>query len=152
MAKSGDFYCRYHVSNKGTFTEYEVKENGVLKYANGCGEIIRRNCTLSSAVLTEIRRIILDSGILNEIDTRWPDKDSTGGQELEIRIGNEHISFTCSNIGSVAEIDRFYKKENIEVTTDKPDPLGLKSFFYLGQDLRVLIQSLIKTHFSTRAM
>ena len=152
MASSEDFYCRYYVTNKGSFTFLEIYESGKIKYSNGAGEIIRRRCTLGIAVLAEIKKMISESHILSEIDTRWPDKDSSGGQELEIRIGNEHISFTCSNIGSIAEIDRYYRQENIGVSDDNSDPFGLKSFFYLCQDLRVLVQSLIKTHFSTRAM
>ena len=152
MASSVDFYCRYNVTNKGSFTFFEIYESGKIKYANGAGDVIRRDFTLGTAVLSEIRKMISESHIFSEIDTRWPDKDNSGGQELELRIGSDHISFTCSNIGSVAEIDRYYRQENIEISGDNPDPLGLKLFFYLCQDMRVLVQSLIKTHFSTRAM
>lgn len=28
-----------------------------------------------------------------EDDTKWPEKNKDGRQELEIRLGNEHISF-----------------------------------------------------------
>lgn len=28
-----------------------------------------------------------------EIDTKWPKRNKDGRQELEIRLGNEHISF-----------------------------------------------------------
>jgi len=28
-----------------------------------------------------------------EDDTKWPQKNKDGRQELEIRLGNEHISF-----------------------------------------------------------
>lgn len=30
---------------------------------------------------------------LREDDSKWPQKNKDGRQELEIRIGNEHISF-----------------------------------------------------------
>jgi hypothetical protein len=31
-----------------------------------------------------------------EDDTKWPQKNKDGRQELEIRLGNEHISFEVS--------------------------------------------------------
>lgn len=37
--------------------------------------------------------MIKDSEIMKEDDTRWPQKNKDGKQELEIRLGNEHISF-----------------------------------------------------------
>jgi hypothetical protein len=36
--------------------------------------------------------------ILREDDQRWPKKDVVGRQELEIRLGNEHISFEVNLI------------------------------------------------------
>ena len=30
---------------------------------------------------------------VREDDTKWPEKNKDGRQELEIRLGNEHISF-----------------------------------------------------------
>jgi len=32
-----------------------------------------------------------------EDDTKWPQKNKDGRQELEIRLGNEHISFEVSD-------------------------------------------------------
>ena len=51
---------------------------------------------LSSSVIDEIKRIISDSEITAEDDNNWPQPDRVGRQELEIKIGNEHISFTVS--------------------------------------------------------
>jgi protein mago nashi len=31
-----------------------------------------------------------------EDDSKWPEKNKDGRQELEIRLGNEHISFEVS--------------------------------------------------------
>jgi protein mago nashi len=31
--------------------------------------------------------------IIREDDTKWPQKNKDGRQELEIRIGSDHISF-----------------------------------------------------------
>ena len=33
---------------------------------------------------------------LREDDTKWPQKNKDGRQELEIRLGSEHISFEVS--------------------------------------------------------
>ena len=51
------------------------------------------------AVMDELRRIIEDSEIMAEDDELWPQPDRVGRQELEIVIGDEHISFTTSKIG-----------------------------------------------------
>ena len=49
--------------------------------------------------MDELRRIIEDSEIMAEDDELWPQPDRFGRQELEIVIGDEHISFTTSKIG-----------------------------------------------------
>jgi protein mago nashi len=61
-----------------------------------------------------------------------------GRQELEVVYGNEHISFTCSKIGSLSDVSG----------TD--DPEGLRSFYFLIQDLKVLVFSLISMHFKIK--
>lgn len=48
---------------------------------------------VSSRVIQEIKRIIKESEIMKEDDAKWPQKNKDGRQELEIRLGNEHISF-----------------------------------------------------------
>ncbi len=70
-----------------------------------------------------------------EDDTNWPEPDRVGRQELEIVLGTEHISFTCSKIGSLAEIQA------------SKDPEGLRAFYFLVQDLRCLVFSLVGMHF-----
>lgn len=44
-------------------------------------------------MISEIKRIIKDSEVMKEDDEKWPQKNKDGRQELEIRLGNEHISF-----------------------------------------------------------
>ena len=39
--------------------------------------------------------------INREDDTKWPEKNKDGRQELEIRLGNEHISFEVKNCNLV---------------------------------------------------
>jgi len=107
---------------------------------------------VSSLVIAEIKRIIKDSEIMKEDDTKWPQKNKDGRQELEIRLGNEHISFevgisrtplkdstnSClktAKIGSLVDV------------TESQDPEGLRVFYYLVQDLKALVFSLISLHF-----
>ena len=48
---------------------------------------------VSSLMISEIKRIIKESEVMKEDDSKWPQKNKDGRQELEIRLGNEHISF-----------------------------------------------------------
>jgi hypothetical protein len=41
---------------------------------------------------------------MKEDDNNWPEPDHIGRQELEIVMGNEHISFTTSKIGSLVDV------------------------------------------------
>lgn len=92
-----------------------------------------------------------------EDDSKWPQKNKDGRQELEIRLGSEHISFEvgkstiihctlCTNqnptqtakIGSLVDV------------TESQDPEGLRVFYYLVQDLKALVFSLIGLHFKIK--
>jgi hypothetical protein len=42
------------------------------------------------------RGIFVDLMSSREDDSKWPEKNKDGRQELEIRLGNEHISFEVS--------------------------------------------------------
>lgn len=87
-----------------------------------------------------------------EDDSRWPEPSKVGRQELEIVLGDEHISFTvryspqahafmlkvdfqCAKIGSLVDIQ----------SSDDPD--GLRTLYFLVQDLKCLVFSLIGLHF-----
>ncbi|KAE8676796.1 Protein mago nashi-like protein [Hibiscus syriacus] len=104
---SGEFYLRYYVGHKGKFghefLEFEFRPDGKLRYANNSNykndTMIRKEVFLTPAVLKECRRIITESEIMREDDNNWPEPDRVGRQELEIVMGNEHISFTTSKIG-----------------------------------------------------
>ena len=56
---------------------------------------------------------------MKEDNNNWPQPDRVGHQELEIAMGNGHISFTTSKIESL-----------IDVKSSK-DPEGLQIFYYL---------------------
>jgi protein mago nashi len=106
-----EFYCRYYQGHKGKFghefIEFEVLPSGVLKYANNSAykskgqDVIRKLVTVSPAVVAELKRIIVESEVTKEDDNNWPEPDVVGEQNLEIKIGNEHISFTCAKISSM---------------------------------------------------
>lgn len=43
------------------------------------------------------------SKVMKEDDNNWPEPDRVGRQELEVVIGNEHIHFTTTKLGSVLQ-------------------------------------------------
>jgi protein mago nashi len=142
-----DFYLRYYVGHRGPFghefMEFELLPSGKLRYANNSNykddKMIRKECFLSPAVVEEARRIIKQSTITNVDDQNWkePDRDSAR-QELEIKIGFEHIALTTAEVESLVDLQK------------SSDPDGLKVFFYLTQDLKSLIFSLITLHFKVK--
>jgi hypothetical protein len=50
-------------------------------------------------------------------------------------LGNNHISFTTSKIGSYMDVQ------------NSKDPNGMRVFYYLIQDLKCLVFSIISLHF-----
>ncbi|KUF97606.1 Intraflagellar Transport protein 80 [Phytophthora nicotianae] len=99
------------------FMEFEFRSNGKLRYANNS------NYKKDSMIRKE------------EDDKEWPEPDRVGRQELEVVLGNDHISFTCAKIGSLLDVQ------------DSKDPEGLRVLYYLVQDLKCLVFSLITLHF-----
>merc|ERR1711990_598853 len=124
-----DFYIRYYVGHKGKFghefLEFEFRPDGLLRYANNSNYkndvMIRKEVYTSKAVIEEVKRIIDESELLKEDDALWPPPDRIGRQELEIVMGDEHISFTTSKIGSLIDVNNCKDSE------------GLKCFYYLVQ-------------------
>mmetsp|Transcript_25135 Transcript_25135/g.36957 ORF Transcript_25135/g.36957 Transcript_25135/m.36957 type:complete len:153 (-) Transcript_25135:255-713(-) len=148
MSETDEFYVRYYVGHKGKFghefMEFELSPSGKLRYANNSNykldTMIRKEVFLSPAVVEEIKRIIVESEITKEDDKHWkePNEHTLGRQELEIKIGNEHIAFTCAEIKSLQDVQ------------ESDDPEGLRSFYYLTQDLKCLMFSLISSHFKVK--
>ncbi|XP_055327948.1 protein mago nashi-like isoform X1 [Paramacrobiotus metropolitanus] len=140
------FYVRYYVGHRGKFghefLEFEFRPDGRLRYANNSNykndTMIRKEVVVHPAVMDEVRRIISESEILRENDQKWPVPDRVGRQELEILMGSEHISFTTSKIGSLMDVN------------NSTDPEGLRCFYYLVQDLKCLVFSLIALHFKIK--
>ncbi|KAI0970028.1 Mago nashi protein [Xylaria arbuscula] len=148
---SEPFYIRYYSGHSGRFghefLEFDFRVVGdgrsaVARYANNSNyrndSLIRKEMCVSSLVVDEIRRIVKSSEIMKEDDSKWPQKNKDGRQELEIRIGNEHISFETAKIGSLIDV------------TESADPEGLRVFYYLVQDLKALVFSLTSLHFKIK--
>ena len=148
-AHTDEFYVRYYVGHKGRFghefMEFELYPSGKLQYANNSNykhdSLIRKEVFVSPAVVEEVKRIILESNITKADDSKWKEpneEDEEGHQELECKIGSHHIAFTACEIGSLVDIEQ------------SSDPEGLKVFYYLTQDLKALVLTLISCHFKAR--
>jgi protein mago nashi len=147
-AHTDEFYVRYYVGHKSgrfghEFIEFELYPSGKLQYANNSNykhdSLIRKEVFVSPAVVEEVKRIIQESNITGVDDTKWKEPNiDKGRQELECKIGSHHISFTACEIGSLVDIEK------------SSDPEGLKIFYYLTQDLKALVLSLISCHFKAR--
>ncbi|KAJ5883713.1 Protein mago nashi [Penicillium subrubescens] len=151
MSTNETFYLRYYSGHSGRFghefLEFDFRtiadgSSAAVRYANNSNyrndSLIRKEMCVSSAMIEEIKRIIKQSEILKEDDSKWPQKNKDGRQELEIRLGNEHISFETAKIGSLVDV------------TESDDPEGLRVFYYLVQDLKALVFSLISLHFKIK--
>ncbi|KAL8904997.1 MAG: hypothetical protein Q9171_006843 [Xanthocarpia ochracea] len=166
MAASNDpFYVRYYSGHSGRFghefLEFDFRTLGdgrsaSARYANNSNyrndSLIRKEMCVSSLLIAEIKRIIKDSEIMKEDDSKWPEKNKDGRQELEIRLGNEHISFEVhASILAVVRSslipDQTAKIGSLVDVTESADPEGLRVFYYLVQDLKALVFSLISLHF-----
>uniref|UniRef100_A0AAZ3PJR2 Uncharacterized protein n=1 Tax=Oncorhynchus tshawytscha TaxID=74940 RepID=A0AAZ3PJR2_ONCTS len=106
---TSDFYLRYYVGHKGKFG------HEFLEFE------FRPDGKL---------RYANNSNYKNDVMIRK--------EELEIVIGDEHISFTTSKIGSLIDVNQ------------SKDPEGLRVFYYLVQDLKCLVFSLIGLHFKIK--
>jgi protein mago nashi len=92
-------------------------------------------------MIAELKRIVVESEILKEDDAGWAPPDAVGRQELEIVLGGEHISFVTTKIGSLVDLEQNNATADVE---------GLKTFYFLIQDLRCAVYSLIGMHFKIK--
>jgi protein mago nashi len=137
-----DFYCRYYVGHSGRFghefLEFELRDDGTVRYANNSNykrdSLIKKEVCVAPAVLEELKRVIRNSKILECDDTKWPTPDRGGRQELEILVDQQHISFSTNKCSLMSEI------------LASEDAQGLSTFFYVAQDLKQLVLSLIAMH------
>ena len=125
------------------FHQFELCPNGRLRYANSArykyAGTIRKEAFVSPGVLDQARRIIEESGIIEVDPKSWP-QATDRKQELEVKIGETHMTFACAEIGSLLDVQK------------SDDPEGLKNFYYLVQDLKTLVFSLIALHFRIKPL
>ncbi len=95
--------------------------------------------------------------VFREDDNLWPAPDPVGRQELEIVCGDQHVSFTVSHdhfpestLGLTYLDKQTSKIGSIVDVQGSKDPEGLRSFYYLVQDLKCLVFSSISLHFRVR--
>ena len=144
--KSQEFYLRYYTGHKGKFghefLEFEFRPDGKMRYANNSNykndTMIRKEAFVNECLIEALKKIVTDSEILKEDDRNWPTPDKVGRQELEVVLGDEHISFTTTKIGSLLDVE------------DSKDPEGLRVFYYLVQDLKCFVFSVCQMHFKIK--
>ena len=114
-----------------------------MRYANSArykhAGTIRKEAFVSPGVLDQARRIIEESGIIEVDPSSWP-QATDRKQELEVKIGKTHMTFACAEIGSLLDVQK------------SDDPEGLKNFYYLVQDLKTLVFSLIALHYRIKPL
>ncbi|XP_008071872.1 LOW QUALITY PROTEIN: protein mago nashi homolog [Carlito syrichta] len=136
-----DFHiCYYYIGPKGKFSheflEFEFQPNGKLRYADNSNYkndvMISKESYVHKSVMKKLKRTINDSEITKQDDVLWPPPDEVDWQELEIIIGDEHISFTNQKLVLLL------MSINLE---------GLQVFYFLVRDLKCLVFSLTGLHF-----
>lgn len=113
-----------------------------MRYANNSqykhDTLIKKEMFVTKAVLAEAKRIVMTSEISKESDSTWPEGDRVGTQELEIVLGDDHVTLSTTKIGSLLDVQ------------SSKDPEGMRVFYYVVQDLKALVFSLINLHVKLR--
>ena len=138
------FYLRYYIGHQGRygheFMEITISDDGVLRYSNISNykkaASIQKEVRLSTIVVDEFKKMIEKSKIMQSDDSEWPEPDANGKQEIEIVSQGHHISFLCNKFTSSAELRNASE--------------DLWSFYYLTQDLKVFVFSIISLHFKVK--
>lgn len=141
-------YVRYYSGHTGRygneFLEFELKDDGTLRYANNSHyrneNIIKKQARVSPAVLEEIKRLTVQFGVCDSNDESWPQPDRNGRQELEVHLGNTYMSFVTNKITSMTSIESY------------ADSKDLSNFYYYVRDLKALVLALVSIHFKIKAV
>lgn len=141
------FYVRYYSGHTGRygneFLEFELSQDGTLKYVNNShyrnDNIIKKQARISPAVLNEVKRLVLKYAVCDSDDEKWPTPDRNGRQELEIHLGNTHISLVTNKLTSMADIP----------TSENED---LEHFYNFVRDAKALVLALVSIHFKIKAI
>lgn len=150
-----EFYLRFYSGgykdnvHGHEFLEFDIRHNpgdkfATLRYANQTNyrneELIRKQVCISLLVLEEILCIVKESQILLESDVFWPKAERESKQEIEIRCGNKKK--VLKTVGRLSLVS--IKGMN--------DAESLKIVYYLVQDLKTFIFSLISLHFKVNPL
>mmetsp|Transcript_37578 Transcript_37578/g.70060 ORF Transcript_37578/g.70060 Transcript_37578/m.70060 type:complete len:274 (-) Transcript_37578:145-966(-) len=113
---SDEFYVRYFarmaLGRDTEFHEFEFCQDGRFRFARNFlqhgffrGKQLRKECSLSLASLRVLKKLVLESGMLDTTDDDLPLATRWSRQELEIRHQGRHISFATSLPPSFSHID-----------------------------------------------
>ncbi|ELR55566.1 hypothetical protein M91_04397 [Bos mutus] len=75
--------------------------------------MIRKQAYVHKSVMEELKGIADDIEIPKEDDAFWPPPNQVQQQKLEIIIGDEHISFPKSKIGSLISVNQSKDPESL---------------------------------------
>lgn len=89
---------------------------------------------LSKLVLDQLKSIIREGNVGTLDDTKWPAPGATT-QELEIVFDKKHVWLQCPKLSSRRDCE------------SSEDAEGMLRFFYLVEEVKALILSLINIHF-----
>ena len=76
---------------------------------------------------------------LQEDDSKWPEPDRTGRQELEVIMGGEHISFATTKLGSMLEVRLarpFWLQQSEAALAEVPLPMRRPSLHCTSRRLK----------------
>ncbi|KAG5496819.1 hypothetical protein JIQ42_03653 [Leishmania sp. Namibia] len=140
------YYVRYYAGHTGRygneFLEFEISESGSLKYVNNSNYrndfIIKKQARVSPAVLDEVKKLIVQYSVCESDDELWPTPDRNGRQELEIHLGNTHISLVTNKLTSMADIPK------------SSETVSLVRFYNFVRDIKALIFALVSIHFKIK--
>ena len=111
-----DFYVRYFakmlVGRDREFQEFEFCGNGRFRFARDFlqsgyyeGKQLRKECFLSEATLGVLKSLVLQSGILQQDDSKWPAPSTESRQEIEIKCQGIHVVFATKLHWSLPHVD-----------------------------------------------
>ena len=140
-----DFYLQFYIGHKGQFgheyLSFSIKD-GYLKYSNNSNykndEVIKKQVALSHLMIDEFIKIIDDAEITRENEKLWPMPNKVGKIELIVRHGETEWKGRTCKLGSLSEVNQ------------SKDPEGLRIFYYLVQDLKTLVLSIMSLHFKIK--
>ena len=103
------------------------------------GDVIKHRMYLSETLLEHIKTLIDESDIYSCSDRDWPRPDETS-LKLEVEIGKKYTKLSTHKLVSVAKVNQ------------AKDAEGLKKFFHLTSDLRMLLMNIITINYKVKPL